>query len=78
MAFATLPSPLYGIYKVRDDLSSLTITIVYAVFAAGTIVVLLAENRIAGRIGRRGAMLGSVLVMMLAAGILAVWHGFPS
>ena len=26
MAFATLPSPLYGIYKVRDDLSSLTIT----------------------------------------------------
>ena len=77
MAFATLPSPLYGIYKVRDDLSSLTITIVYAVFAAGTIVVLLAENRIAGRIGRRGAMLGSVLVMMLAAGVLAVWHGLP-
>ena len=77
MAFATLPSPLYGIYKVRDDLSSLTITIVYAVFAAGTIAVLLAENRIAGRIGRRGAMLGSVLVMMLAAGILAVWHGLP-
>jgi MFS family permease len=77
MAFATLPSPLYGIYKVRDHLSSLTITVIYAIFAAGTISVLLAENRIAARTGRRGAMVGSVLVMMLAAGILAVWHGLP-
>ena len=77
MSFATLPSPLYGIYKVRDDLSSLTITVIYAIFAAGTIAVLLAENRIAARIGRRGAMIGSVVVMMLAAGILAAWHGLP-
>jgi predicted MFS family arabinose efflux permease len=77
MSFATLPSPLYGIYKTRDHLSSLTITIIYAIFAAGTIAVLLSENRIAARIGRRGAMIGSVLVMMLAAGILAAWHGLP-
>jgi MFS family permease len=77
MSFATLPSPLYGIYKVRDNLSSLTITIIYAIFAAGTITVLLAENRIAARLGRRGAMIASVLVMMLAAGILAAWHGLP-
>ena len=28
MAFATLPSPLYGLYRTRDDLSALTITIV--------------------------------------------------
>ena len=37
MAFATLPSPLYGLYKVRDHLSSFTITVIYAIFAAGTI-----------------------------------------
>jgi Sugar (and other) transporter len=78
MAFATLPSPLYGIYKVRDHLTSLTITIIYAIFSAGTISVLLAESRIAARTGRRGAMAGSVLVMMLAAGTLAVWHGLPA
>jgi predicted MFS family arabinose efflux permease len=77
MSFATLPSPLYGIYKIRDNLSSLTITIIYAIFAAGTISVLLAENRIAARIGRRGAMIGSILVLMLAAGILAAWHSLP-
>jgi hypothetical protein len=45
MSFATLPSPLYGIYKTHDQLSSFTITIIYAIFAAGTIAALLAENR---------------------------------
>jgi hypothetical protein len=27
MAFATLPSPLYGLYRTRDDLSTLTVTV---------------------------------------------------
>lgn len=77
MAFATLPSPLYGIYKVQDHLSSFTITIVYAIFAAGTITALLAENRIAAILGRRGVMLGAVATMMLAAALLAAWKGLP-
>jgi MFS family permease len=77
MAFATLPSPLYGIYKIRDHLSSFTITIVYAIFAAGTIAALLAENRIAGFLGRRGVMLGAVATMMVAAALLAAWKGLP-
>jgi MFS family permease len=71
MAFATLPSPLYGIYKVRDNLSSFTITVIYAIFAAGTIAALLAETRIAARVGRRGVMLGAVAIMMVAAALLA-------
>ena len=41
MAFATLPSPLYGLYRIRDHLSALTITVIYAIFAAGTIAALL-------------------------------------
>ncbi len=77
MAFATLPSPLYGIYKIEDHLSSFTITVIYAIFAAGTISALLAENRIAGRVGRRGVMLGAVAIMMVAAGLLAAWKGLP-
>ena len=43
MAFATLPSPLYSLYRTRDDLSTLTVTVVYAVFACGAIVALLCE-----------------------------------
>ena len=51
MAFATLPSPLYGLYRTRDNLSAFTITIVYAIWAGGTIATLLAEQRIVARIG---------------------------
>jgi hypothetical protein len=73
MASATLPSPLYGLYRARDHLSALTVTVIYAVFAAGTIAALLSVPSIAARAGRRGAMLGAVTTMMAAAGLLAAW-----
>jgi Sugar (and other) transporter len=73
MAFATLPSPLYGLYRTRDNLSAFTITLVYAIWAAGTIAALLAVPAVASRIGRRGVMLVSVATMMASAGLLAAW-----
>ena len=77
MAFATLPSPLYGLYRERDHLSAFTITIVYAIWAAGTIAALIAVPFIAERIGRRGVMLVAVATMMVAAGELAAWKALP-
>src|SRR5256885_3410809 len=71
MASATLPSPLYGLYRTRDHLSALTVTVVYAIFAGGTIAALLSVRFIAARAGRRGVMLGAVATMMAAAGLLA-------
>src|SRR5271168_3252936 len=73
MSFATLPSPLYGLYRTRDHLSALMITVIYAIFAGGTIASLLAVRSIAARIGRRGVMLMAVATMVLAAGLLAAW-----
>ena len=67
MAFATLPSPLYGLYRMRDDLSAFTITVVYAIFAGGTIAALLSVPSIAARIGRRGVMLAAVATMIAVA-----------
>jgi len=77
MAFATLPSPLYGLYRTRDHLSAFVITLVYAIFAAGTISTLLGERFIVARLGRRGAMLGGVGTMMVAAALLAAWKDLP-
>jgi hypothetical protein len=77
MAFATLPSPLYGLYRERDDLSALTITIVYAIWAAGTIAALIAVPFIAERIGRRRVMLAAVAATMAAAAELAAWKALP-
>jgi hypothetical protein len=77
MAFATLPSPLYGLYRERDGLSAFTITVVYAIFAAGTIAALLAVPAVARRLGRRGVMLAAVATMMGAAVLLAAWKALP-
>src|SRR3984893_14615002 len=70
MAVATLPSPLYGLYRTRDHLSALTITVVFAIFAGGTIVMLQRDSFIVARVGRRGTMLGAVATMMVAMGVL--------
>jgi len=77
MAFATLPSPLYGLYRERDGLSAFTITIVYAIWAASTIAALIAVPYIAQRIGRRGVLLASVTTMIAAAAVLAAWKALP-
>jgi len=70
MAFGTLPSPLYGLYRTRDHLSAFMVTVIYAIFAVGTIGALLSVRFIATRAGRRGAMLGAGGTMIVAAGLL--------
>jgi hypothetical protein len=77
MAVATLPSPLYGLYRVRDHLSALTITVVFAIFAGGTIATLQRDSSLTSRLGRRGMMLGAVATMMVAMGVLAAWKDLP-
>jgi MFS family permease len=77
MSFSTLPSPLYGLYRVRDHLSALMITVIYGIFAASTILTLLVVQPIAARIGRRGVMISAVVTMMVAAGVLAAWKALP-
>jgi len=77
MAVATLPSPLYGLYRIRDHLSAFMITVVFAIFAAGTIAALLGDRVLAARLGRRRVMLGAVAMMMIAVGLLAAWEALP-
>jgi len=50
MASATLPSPLYGLYRIRDHLSAFTVTVIYAIYAGGTIAALLSVRFVAARI----------------------------
>jgi hypothetical protein len=77
MAFATLPSPLFGLYRIRDHLSTLQVTIVYAVFAGGTVAALVCERVTVARVGRRGTLLGAVGTMMAAASLMAAWKALP-
>jgi hypothetical protein len=53
------------------------ITVVFAIFAAGTIAALLGDRFLAARLGRRRVMLGAVAMMMIAVGLLAAWEALP-
>ena len=39
MAFSAVPSPLYGLYRARDHFSVFMVTVVYAVYAVGVLIV---------------------------------------
>jgi len=73
-AFSTAPSALYGLYAQRDHLSSLTITIVYAVYAAGIVVSLLLVGHVSDWYGRRAVLLPALGVAVLAAVVFLVWR----
>ncbi len=76
-AFSTTPSALYGLYAHRDHLSSLTITIVYAVYAGGIVVTLVLAGHVSDWYGRRAVLLPALGVAVLAAVLFLVWRSPP-
>ena len=78
MLGTTLPTPLYPIYREEFDFSNLTITVIFALYAAGVIAALLLFGNLSDAIGRRRALLpglalsaASAVVFLLADGAAA-------
>lgn len=73
-AFATAPSSLYGLYAQQEHLSSLSITTVYAVFAAGTVVSLVLAGHVSDWYGRRAVLIPAIAVAIGAVVVFLVWR----
>jgi MFS family permease len=67
MLGTTLPTPLYGLYRQRFGFSELTITVIFATYAAGVIAALLLFGRLSDEIGRRPVLLGGLACSALSA-----------
>ncbi|MEU6657545.1 MFS transporter [Streptomyces sp. NPDC046821] len=76
-AFSTVPSSLYALYDRRDHLSPLTITVVYAVYAAGIVISLLLAGHLSDLYGRRAVLLPAVAVAVAAAVVFLTWTSLP-
>lgn len=70
---ATLPTPLYPLYRTAFGFSGITLTLIYAVYVLGNLAALLFFGRLSDQIGRRPASLPalgigivSTLVFLLA------------
>ena len=76
-AFATAPSALYGLYAQQEGLSGLTLTIVYAVYAAGIVVSLVLAGHLSDVYGRRALLIPGLAVAAVAAAVFVVWQSLP-
>jgi MFS family permease len=75
---ATLPTPLYPLYRAAFGFGQITLTLIYAVYVLGNLVALLFFGRLSDQLGRRlatlpaiGVGIVSTLTFLLADG--TVW-----
>src|SRR4029077_19377008 len=77
MALATVPSPLYGLYRARDHFSLFMITVAFAVYAVGVIAALLLGGHLSDLYGRRRFLLPAVSVSIVSAIVFLAWKSLP-
>jgi MFS family permease len=77
MAFSTLPTPLYVIYQHQLGFGRITVTMVFAVFAAGVVASLPLAAHLSDRIGRRSILVAAVLIEAAAAILFLTWQTLP-
>ncbi|MFB6820330.1 MFS transporter [Streptomyces virginiae] len=69
MAGTTAPTPLYPVYGEEFGFSPITVTVIFAVYALGVVVGLLAFGRLSDQIGRRPVLVAATLLCVGAAGV---------
>ncbi|WP_110642049.1 MFS transporter [Salinicola sp. CPA57] len=72
MIGTTMPTPLYPIYQQQFGFSQLTITIIFAVYAAGVIGALLLTGRWSDQLGRRPMLFAGLAASALSD--VVFWH----
>jgi MFS family permease len=77
MAFSAIPTPLYILYQQRDGFSSLTITVIFAVYAVGVVLSLFLVGHLSDRHGRRRWMIPAIVLNIVAAIMFLTWTSLP-
>jgi hypothetical protein len=65
--FTTLPTPLYGDYAREFHFSTLTLTLIYATYVAGTLSMLFLVGRLSDQIGRKPVALAAITLAIVSA-----------
>jgi MFS family permease len=77
MAFSAAPTPLYVLYQRRDHFSTLTITVVYAVYAAGVLASLFLGGHVSDWVGRKRVFIPALLINVISAVIFTAAPSLP-
>jgi MFS family permease len=66
MAFNAVPSPLYPLYQQHDGFSTLTVTVVFSVFAFGVAAALILAGHVSDWVGRKRILLPALGLELVA------------
>ena len=72
---STLLTPLYSLYQRVDQLSALTLGLLYAVYVVGNLTALLFLGRLSDQVGRRPVALGGLALAGLSTGLFVAAQG---
>jgi MFS family permease len=77
MLGTTLPTPLYPLYRQQFGFSEFTITLIFAVYAAGVIAALVLFGRLSDQVGRKRLLLPGLALSALSACAFLIADDLP-
>jgi MFS family permease len=77
LAYGAVPTPLYPLYQARDGFSSLTVTIVFAVYAVGVVISLFTVGHLSDWHGRRRLVVPALGLAISSALVFLLWRDLP-
>jgi MFS family permease len=77
MLGTTLPTPMYALYAERMHFAVLTTTVIYATYAGGVLIALLAFGRWSDAVGRRPMLLAGTVFALASAAAFLVADSMP-
>jgi MFS family permease len=77
MAFSAVPTPLYVLYQARDGFGSVTLTVIFAMYAVGVILSLLLAGHLSDWAGRRRMLAAAITVNLISGVLFLTWSSVP-
>ncbi len=75
LAGSSAPTPLYPLYQAQWDLSPVTITEIFGIYALAVLAALLVAGRLSDHVGRRPVLLAATLAQAVTMAIFATVDG---
>ncbi len=74
-AASSVPTPLYVVYQEKWHFSAITLTLIFAVYAAALLITLLTAGGLSDYLGRRRVLAGALVVELLSMGAFVAADG---
>jgi hypothetical protein len=77
MAYSAVPTPLYALYMARDGFGSLTVTLIFAVYAFGVMAALWLAGHLSDTHGRRRLLVAGLVLALASSLFFLFWPEVP-